>query len=371
MSTKIKVLHIIKSLGRGGAEMLLPETLRLHHQEIFEFHYIYFLPWKDQMVESIRQRGGVVQCLAASNNILLMTKIGSVIRYCRQHDIQLIHAHLPWAGILARMVGKLTGIPVVYTEHNKQERYHLGTRQMNLLTLNLLREVIAVSGDVADSIRKYKPRLKPPLRIILNGVNVQHFDSQSFNKQSVRQKLGIPVDALIIGTIAVFRFQKRLDLWLELAARIAQQFDNVHFILVGDGPLKQEILQKRKALGLEQKVHMPGLETEVRPYLAAFDIYLMCSVFEGLPIALLEAMAMKCAVISTEAGGIREVIRHEVDGLLCDVEEPGKLVDYALTLLSDADVRRALGESARIRVTEAFSMEKMVDELERLYKVLV
>src|SRR5947199_308355 len=121
----VKVLHIIKSLGRGGAEMLLPETLKLHNQQHFEFHYIYFLPWKDQMVNGIVAVGGKVTCLAASNNIKLMFKAGQVVRYVHEHKIEIIHAHLPWAGVVARLAGRLAGVPVVYTEHNKQERYHL------------------------------------------------------------------------------------------------------------------------------------------------------------------------------------------------------------------------------------------------------
>src|SRR5688500_15518525 len=140
---KIRVLHIIKSLGRGGAEMLLPETLKLHNKDDFEFSYIYFLPWKDQMVESIRANGGVVHCLSARNNFLIMLRLFSVIRIARQMDVHLIHAHLPWAGILARLVYKFTNIPVIYTEHNKQERYHFLTRMMNLFTMNWQRCVIA------------------------------------------------------------------------------------------------------------------------------------------------------------------------------------------------------------------------------------
>src|SRR5689334_7641761 len=101
MSEKVRVLHVIKSLGRGGAEMLLPESLRLHDKEAFEFHYIYFLPWKDQMVESIVRNGGRVRCLRASNNLQLMTKVFALQKYIRDHNIQVIHAHLPWAGILA------------------------------------------------------------------------------------------------------------------------------------------------------------------------------------------------------------------------------------------------------------------------------
>ena len=368
MSTKIKVLHIIKSLGRGGAEMLLPETLKLHDKNQFEFHYIYFLPWKNQMVESIQAQGGRVTCLPANNNLQLIRKDRQVARYVNENNIQLIHAHLPWAGILARRVGKLCGIAVLYTEHNKQERYHWGTRMMNLATMNALTTVVAVSADVAESIHKYKPSLKIPVRTILNGVNTTHFQRGQADGRAIRVELNIPDAAPVMGTVAVFRFQKRLDLWMELAAEILRKFPDAHFILVGDGPLKNDLLAKRDSLGLSARLHMPGLKTEVRPYFAAFDIYMMCSVFEGLPIALLEAMAMQCPIITTDAGGIREVIREEVDGLLCGVDEPRRLVTFAEALLSDRQLRMAYGARARNRVVEHFSMEKMVAELEALYK---
>ena len=368
MSEPIKVLHIIKSLGRGGAEMLLPETLRVHDRQQFEFHYIYFLPWKNQMEESIRQHGGRVMCIPANNNLQLMMKVSAVARYVKEHQIRLIHAHLPWAGILARRVGKKCNVPVLYTEHNKQERYHWGTRVMNLLTMNALSTIIAVSGDVATSIRKHKPGLRIPLQTILNGVNTDHFKRNDFNGKAVRDKWKISSEAPIIGTIAVFRFQKRLDLWMELAKKILDAYPETHFILVGDGPLKEQLRAKRDALGLSERIHMPGLETEVRPYLAALDVYMMTSIFEGLPIALLEAMAMECPIISTDAGGIKEVIRDKEDGFLCSVDHPEALVGQAGRLLADRDLRVKYGALARRRVQQGFSMEKMVKELEALYR---
>ena len=365
--TKIKILHIIKSLGRGGAETLLPETLKLHDRDCFDFHYIYFLPWKDQMVDSLIANGGQVTCLKAGNNILLILKIRAITRYLKKHNIQLIHAHLPWAGIVARIVGRLTGIPIIYTEHNKQERYHVITRTMNLFTMNWVSHIIAVSEDVAQSIRRAKPNLKVPLQIILHGVNVYNFSPGLYDGTMIRYALGIPEDAPVIGTMAVFRFQKRLDLWLEIANKIHDKVSSAHFIIVGDGPLKQMLLEKSMQLKLGNKVHFVGLQAEVRPYLAAFDLYMMSSIFEGLPIALLEAMASGCPVITTDAGGIREVIRHNVDGLTCDVNEPEKLIQYAIDLFDDKAKRRALGTKGRKRIEEAFSMDKMVLELEKLY----
>ncbi len=111
MDKKIKILHLIKSLGRGGAERLLPETLKKHNLNRFEFHYIYFLPWKNQMVEEIEKNGGTVSCFSANNNIQIFAKVRRIAAYVKEHDIQLIHCHLPWAGIVGRMVGKLTRAP--------------------------------------------------------------------------------------------------------------------------------------------------------------------------------------------------------------------------------------------------------------------
>jgi L-malate glycosyltransferase len=368
---KIKVLHIIKSLGRGGAEMLLPETLKLHDQTRFEFHYIYFLPWKNQMEEDIRNAGGKVICIGARNNIQIMLRAKRVANYVKEHSIELIHAHLPWAGVLARIVGKMTGVSVVYTEHNKQERYHFITRFINLATLKYLREIVAVSNDVSESIHKYKPGIKIPVRTILNGVNTTHFNPDRDNHNSIRKSLNIPLDSPVIGTIAVFRFQKRLDLWVSLASNILKVLPKAHFIIVGDGPLKALIVEKIKQLKIEQSVHLVGLQTEVRPYLAAFDVYMMSSIFEGLPIALLEAMASGCAVVSTDAGGIKEVIQPNVNGILCSVDDAQCLTDGVIDLINNTEKRKVLGTGARKRIENAFSMNKMVTELEALYESLV
>jgi hypothetical protein len=104
--------------------MLLPETLKLHNTNQFEFHYLYFLPFKNQLHPAIEAAGGKVTCLNAKNNVAMLFKLPLVIQYCKQHNIQLIHAHLPWAGFVARLAHRITGIPLLYTEHNMQERYH-------------------------------------------------------------------------------------------------------------------------------------------------------------------------------------------------------------------------------------------------------
>lgn len=363
---KIRVLHIIKSLGRGGAEMLLPETLKLHNHQVFEFHYVYFLPWKGQMVEAIEAAGGIVHCFSATNNIQILLQYRKLLDYVKMHQIDVIHCHLPWAGFVGRLMHRFGGVRVLYTEHNKQERYHNITFYLNKLTFNWQNLVIAVSEDVRNSIQSnIAPNI--PVETVLNGVNTLSFVRDEVVGLKMREKLGIPIQALIVGTVAVFRFQKRLIEWLEVAKRVLEKDPNVYFVIVGDGPLKSELEAKRKELGIEKNVIMAGLQTEVRPWLSIMDVYMMTSVFEGLPIALLEAMSMECAIVTTDAGGIKEVIRNDVDGLMVDVDS-WRILSEKILSLRDKSCQKQFGKAARKRVEELFSLKLMVSQLEDIYK---
>jgi len=364
--SKIKVLHIIKSLGRGGAEMLLQETLKEHNQQQFEFHFIYFLPWKNQMVAGIEAENGKVTLMPASNNLLIMMKVPEIIRYVKQHKIDLIHAHLPWAGFASRLIFKLSKVPVIYSEHNIQDRYHILTKTINRLTFNWQTRVIAVSGDVAKSIAQ-RIHPKVPVEVILNGVNTQQFVRNEMERKEKRAALGVGDDDILIGNIAVFRFQKRLKEWVTAIKKIQAQHPNVKAVLIGDGILKAEIMEHAKAEGMENNIIFPGLQTAIKPWLSAMDIFMMTSSFEGLPIALLEAMSMETAVVCTDAGGIKEVIRDKVDGFTVPVEAWENIIEPIGHLVSNPTELKSFGKQARSRVEDAFSMKVMVQQIEACY----
>jgi len=363
---KIKVLHIIKSLGRGGAEMLLQETPKLHNKDEFEFHYIYFLPWKNQMVEGIESAGGIVNLIAAKNNIGLLLSARKIIKYIKANKIQIVHCHLPWAGFVGRIVYKFLRIPLIYTEHNKQERYHTITKLLNKITFNWQSIAIAVSNDVAESIEKnIHPTI--PLKTILNGVDVDTFIKNRDERQSLRRAYQIEEDSIFIGTIAVFRFQKRLKEWITVFKKIHAKHPTIRGCIIGDGILKEEIMQHLRNEGMESYIIFPGLQTNVLPWLSAIDIFMMTSEFEGLPIALLEAMSMECAVVCTEAGGIKEVIRNGKDGFTEQVEDWESLdrpLDY---LIQNPSEIKKYGQLARDRVINSFSLNSMVQNTEKLY----
>ena len=367
MQNKIKVLHIIKSLGRGGAEMLLQETLKQHDKEKFEFHYIYFLPWKNQMVKGLQDAGGVVKNFPAGNNIKIALQTGKIIKYMRSNNIQMLHCHLPWAGFVGRFIHMLTGIPVIYSEHNKQERYHGITKAINKFTFNRQTKVIAVSNDVAESIERIiHPKI--PVQTILNGVNMEHFIRNKEAGIQIRQQQNIDPNCIVLGTIAVFRFQKRLKEWIDVFKIMHQKFPGIRGIIVGDGPLKAALLSYIKEQGMAEKILFPGLQTDVLPWLSAMDIFMMTSEFEGLPVALLEAMSMECAVTCTDAGGIKEVLRNNTDGFMVPVNEWKELEKPLTWLLENTDQIKAYGKNARQRVEEVFSLKVMVGEIEKVYE---
>ena len=346
--------------------MLLPESLKLHDQGKYEFHYIYFLPWKNQLVEAIEQAGGKVICFSASNNIKILLRAWSIARYVRENKIQLLHAHLPWAGFVGRLVHRITNVPLIYTEHNKQERYHFLTKVLNRFTFNWQSLAIAVSADVENSIQK-NIHASIPVKQVLNGVNTDFFVRSISEGKAIRDKYSISPETIVVGTIAVFRFQKRLKEWIDVFAEAASHQPNIVGIIVGDGPLKNVIINHIKKLKLSDKIILPGLQIEVRPWYSAMDIFMMTSVFEGLPVALLEAMSMECAVVTTDAGGVKEVITSTEVGMMKPVEDWKKLSDHLVRLSKDKNKRHTLGFSAREHIVKHFGMKRMVDEIENLY----
>jgi L-malate glycosyltransferase len=362
----IRVFHLIKSLGRGGAEMLLPESLRFADRQSFSYSYGYFLPWKDAMVPALRSQSVDVTCFGGRSNLQILLQARRLAEYLKKQKIDVLHCHLPVAGAVGRIAGRLAGVPVVYSEHNKQERYHVVTRKLNRATWKWQARAVAVSSDVAESIRAWIGS-EVPVEVILNGVDTGRFSRDGVDPRPVLARYGIPQGAPVVGTVAVFRVQKRLQDWLEAARLVHERFPDVRFLLVGDGPLRDEVRETIATKRLEGIVHLPGLQEDVRPYLAATDIYMMSSIFEGLPVALLEAMSMGCAPVCTAVGGIPEAITSGRNGLLTEAEQPEKLAEAVCALVADSGKRRLIAEAARQTVHEHFSMERMTRQLEELY----
>jgi glycosyltransferase involved in cell wall biosynthesis len=236
----------------------------------------------------------------------------------------------------------------------------------SIATWRLQTSVIAVSQEVADSIRRNVGE-SVPVRVIRNGVDCRRFVRDATDGASTRGGLGIPSDAVVVGSVAVFRTQKRLDRWIEVAAHVQSRFPQTHFVLVGDGPERPTVEAAIREHRAESFVHLCGLREDVRPVISAMDVYLMTSIFEGLPVALLEAMSMQTPVVATSVGGIPEVVREGVEGHLAAPDDFGALVEAVGALVRDPATRHRMAEQARLRVMEGFGMARMQSEIESVY----
>jgi glycosyltransferase involved in cell wall biosynthesis len=431
---KIKILHLIKSLGRGGAEKLIPETALVHNQDRFEFYCIYFFHQEDYIIDEL-ERAGIQVHLIPSKNLALFFQIQKVREFIKEHSIDIIHAHLPWAGILSRFVGRDIKIPIVYTEHNTWDRYNIVSYWGNRLTFKHQDVAIAVSNEVALSMQlnsifdPYRRGGRLKVKVIQNGVNTKVFKREtdvgrretesdgrkmevgSWESEEVivaghlenpdsdreqdlnpplqrggggigalqrgvkmidlKNQLHIPSTSPVIGKVAVFRSQKRLWIWVDVALKILERCPETHFLLVGDGDWRERIIAQIERSGKQKNFHWVGLQKEVIPYLSIMDIYLSTSEFEGLPIAMLEAMSCEVPVVATSAGGIGEMVQHGVQGFLTGIDAYEGLVDFAVQLLEDPELHSQFAKAARARVVEKFSMNRMVRELEGVYDSVI
>ncbi len=385
-ATRAKVLVLIKGLGLGGAERLLVDSLPFLDRIQFDYHVGYLLPWKRFLVPELERAGIPVHSLGGSSvkesatpgrtsSLAGMTRLPLAMRHLvalqRRERFDVIQADLPIAGILARLLGRWSSVPVVYTEHNLQERYHAVTRWANAATYGWNRRVLAVSGEVAASIGRSGLNDRTRVMTVPNGVPVEQVRAEAARGLGVRGELDIPGTHLVVGTVAVFRSQKRLTDWLEVAARVVACRSDVTFLLVGGGPLECEIRERVAALGLSHCVRMPGFRPDGRRLMAAMDVFLMTSEFEGLPIALLEAMALGKPIVSTRVGGIPDVVAAGEAGLLASVGAIDELSHCVLQLLNDAKRRALMGTAGAAQVEGEYHVKRRVKAIELLYKEIL
>lgn len=370
MAEPLRVFHLIKGLGRGGAEGLLLGCGGGGPGGAVTYGAGYFLPWKDALEVPLREAGVEVVRFTARGAPGMLARVPAIAAFLREWRADLLHCHLPLAGVAGRLAGRRAGVPVVYTEHNLMERYHPWTRRANLWTWGLQQRVVAVSEEVAGSIARHAGS-RVPVRVVRNGVPVAHLRRDPEAGAAVRRSLGIPGHAPVVGQVAVFRRQKRLDLWLEAAREVLRHRPETRFLLVGDGPLREETEAQARELGLGDAVSFPGLQDDVRPFLSAMDLLLITSEFEGLPLVLLEAMALELPVVSSPVGGIPEVVRDGETGRLVPFGRPSEAAAATLEILASSSERATLGRAGRHRVAEEFDTDRMLGELEALYREVV
>jgi glycosyltransferase involved in cell wall biosynthesis len=362
-----RVLWLTKGLGRGGAERLLVSAAERLDRSRFEVEVAYLLPWKDAMVPDLERLSVPVHCLGASQT-LDMRWISRLRRLVRHREIDLVHTHMPYAALGARTISS-PRLPIIHTEHNTWETYRVVTRWANRLTYSRNAAVIAVSHAVAASIRP-APFVYPwpPVHVIHHGAELSSAcASTQESRERARITLGLPLDALVVGSVGNFTPKKDYRTLLEATARAVRRHRGVRLVLVGSGPLERSLSETARSLGLADRAVFAGSRDDVAELYPAFDVFALSSQNEGLPISLLEAMAAGVPCVATSVGGVPEVIHNGNEGLLVPAGNANALADALSALLGAPDVREGAGARAA-ETARRFDITEAVHRIEDVYQ---
>jgi glycosyltransferase involved in cell wall biosynthesis len=365
-----RVLLVIKGLGRGGAEQLLASAAPYLNRSDFHYEVAYLLPHKNALVYDLESNGVRTHCLDGARGVSWLKRLRSLVR---RGKFDIVHNHSPVPAIGTRLLfGGTTRKPaLVYTEHNLWARYHPVTYWANLFTINRADHVFAVSEHVRTSVappRGLRFMRLPDVETLYHGIDPSAVSSWQ-RTNGLRTEFAIENDAPVVGTVANLKPHKGLQYLLEAAREVRVEFPTVRFLIVGTGPLEGELRNRAAKMGLDETVRFTGFRDDAPRVASMFDVFALSSLHEGLSIALIEAMALGKASIVTKVGGMPEVIRDGVNGLVIPPRDPKALAQTISALLRDESLRRKLGDAARIRAQD-FDIRTAVNRMEKVYEEL-
>lgn len=367
-SPTTRVLWLAKGLGPGGMERLLVNHALFGDGDRFEYHAAYLVDRPSSVVGELEAAG--VRCHPLGRGRTLDPKwvVGLRALLVRER-FDIVHAHSPLPAAVARIVAR-TVRPrpcLVYTEHNSWDCYGGPTRVANGVTYWLDDAQLAVSREAAASVPKV---LRNRLEVLTHGIDLAAVRAHLERRAETRDALGIDESMVLVATIANLRVEKAYDVLLAAAARVVTSRDDVVFLGVGHGQLESEIRQLHDELGLGERLRLLGFRRDALDLLAASDVFLLSSRQEGLPVALMEAMALGLPVVSTAVGGVPDYVVDGVNGRLVPPERADLLADAVCELASDPDRREQLGAASRERST-AFDAAVAVGRLDAVYSGLL
>ena len=362
-SSPINLLFTTYHLNQGGVEQII-----LTYAKGLD-------STKYKITVACLEGGTIAKEIAALSGIsvnVIQTK-SRVMRFleflaiARKTNPMLVHNQASWYGLI---VGYLVGakcvemVQSVYQWLNWHERIRYGIYCL------FADKIVAVSEAVQEFTLIYFPFMsRRKFKVIYNSVDPKAF-TQVNTGISLRAKHEVPLQSVVVGFVGRLTEQKGVTYFLQAASAISQKRNDCRFIIVGDGELRDELQEYAKNLNLENIV-FAGYQRDVPAYLAMFDIFVLPSLWEGLPVALVEAMAAGKPVVATAVSGTPEVVTDGETGFLVEPKNADQLAERITRLIEDPSLRDRMGRAARIRVKEKFSAATMIRATEQLYQELL
>ena len=357
------VIHFTDSSGFGGAEVALLTLLggldRRHWNPVL-FHHES--PGLLPLLEATRRLGVRARPVARARGLLDLPRL---VREVRSEKAAVFHAHLSWAlrcdwGLLA---ADLAGVPaVIATQQLFRPISSLRQILRQWVLAGRVDRYIAVSADMARRLRATPLFPERKVEIIRNAVDVHRFPQKSDG--ALRTEFGGARARPIVLALARLDAQKGLFDLLEAAALVTE----ANFVIAGEGKERKRLEERARTLAVDGRVNFLGHREDVPELLAACDLFVLPSLYEGFPLSVLEAMAAGRPVVATAIGGTEEAVINGETGLLVPPHDPQSLAAAIRTLLPDPPLRRRLGLAGRERALREFAAEKMVREVTNLYE---
>ncbi|KHE91354.1 MAG: glycosyltransferase [Candidatus Scalindua rubra] len=366
---KTNVVHLVEKLGIGGLERVLTTIALNLNREKYSVS-VWCLSKGGFFADKLIEEGVDVKILSisTSRNPVGIYKLYKLLKY---HKIDLIHTHAYSAGTIGRISAFLAGVSViishnhsVYDYYNKY--YHFVERLLSLITDRII--------CVSDIVRKFAnetQRINPERLITIhNGINNISADSgKSIN--TLKEEFGILPGHTVIGTVTHMEEHKGIIYLIQSASYLLRSRKDLIFLLVGDGEQEEELETLCVDLNIEKNVIFTGERSDIPEILSLIDIFILPSIREGLGLSILEAMACGKPIIATTVGGIPEVVKDGVNGILVLPKEPEALHDAIVELLDDKGKREVMGLNSKRIYAESFNFRTMVDRIEELYDLLI
>jgi glycosyltransferase involved in cell wall biosynthesis len=370
---RARILYLIWSLDLGGAEQVIIDLVR--HIDRTQFQpAVCCLNEKGRLASSLEKEGIPVVALQHHARSLFFSFDPSIVlalcRLVRKWKIDLIHTHLFSANLWGRIAAKCTGIPVVSSEHGVDAWRNPLHLTLDLVLTLVSKRVIFVSQALREFHARLNPFLKRRSCVIYNGIEFKKFEIDA-SPAEIRKTIGLDKSHTVLGIVGrVAREKAHVD-FIHVVQRLTQEHAGVVGLIVGEGELLNELKKLVNKKGIQDHIVFLGYRNDLPRIYQAMDVFVMTSLSEGFPLAVLEAMAAGVPIVATNVGGIPECVKDGEDGRLVSPGDRSAMTQAISNILTDPVLALSLAANARKRVKEHFSLEAMVRNYESLYRYIL
>ena len=364
---RMRLVQITHGMGIGGMERVIADLCRNLDRDAYEIA-VYCTHILGPLADELQALGIPVFHKPVRRRSDHWLRPISIYRFAREWRPDIVHTQHMAAYLDAALAVRLAGVPVlVHTDHSKKypekRRYMLAERALSHIT----DAFCVVSDHSRHELSAFEGIPESRIEVVPNGYDLQSMPGDA-DRREIRSMLGIDSDAAVLGSIARLEWQKGHDLLVAAMPHVLARDPSARAVIVGGGSKEHELRAMVKNLGLEGKVFLTGSRRDALRFLPAFDLFVTSSNFEGMPIALLEAMALSLPIFGTAVGGTPEVVEDGVTGRLITGRDPVGFAQGIIEMLTKPTLMKAYGDAGRARYDRLFRVGPMVRAYDAIYR---